>query len=92
MYHEFRMLRDIITEVGEERDMIGKEAVKDFFEDLRNHYYDYVRLRESVAKLKAQKAQLSVRHPTKYLGSKIEPSIKSTKTVSLPMYILSKQC
>jgi hypothetical protein len=53
MYHEFRMLRDIITEVGEERDMIGKEAVKDFFEDLRNHYYDYVRLRESVAKLKA---------------------------------------
>ena len=40
------MLRDIITEIGEERIMIGNEAVKDFFEDLRNHYYDYVRLRE----------------------------------------------
>ena len=49
------MLRDIITEIGEEMDMIGYEAVKDFFEDLRNHYYDYVRLRESVAELKAEK-------------------------------------
>jgi hypothetical protein len=25
------LLRDIITEIGEERDMIGNEAVKDFF-------------------------------------------------------------
>ena len=40
------MLRDNITEIGEERDMIGNEAVKDFFEDLRNHFYDYVRLIE----------------------------------------------
>jgi len=40
---EFRMLRDIITEVGEERGIIGNEAVKDFFEDLRKYYYDYLR-------------------------------------------------
>ena len=46
VYHEFRMLRDIITEIGEERDMIGNLAVKDFFEDLRNHYYDFIRIRE----------------------------------------------
>jgi len=58
------MLRDIITEIGEERDMIGNDAVKVFFEDLRNHYYDYVRLRESVAELKAEKAQLSARDVT----------------------------
>jgi len=30
VYHEFKMLRDIITEIGEEMD-IGYEAVKDFF-------------------------------------------------------------
>ena len=86
------MLRDIITEIGEERVMIGNEAVKDFFEDLRNHYYDYVRLRESVAELKAEKAQLSARDATNYVSSKIESSIKSTKTVSLLMYMLFKQC
>ena len=38
---EFRLLRDIITEVGEERGVIGNEAVKIFFEDLQNHYYEY---------------------------------------------------
>jgi hypothetical protein len=63
MYHEFRMLRDIITEVGEERDMIGKEAVKDFFEDLRNHYYDYVRLRESS---ETQGVKSPVKRKTRY--------------------------
>jgi len=85
------MLRDIITEIGEERAMIGYEAVKDFFEDLQNHYYDYVRLRESVAELKAEKAQLSARHATNYVSNKTESSIRSTKTVPLLMYILFKQ-
>jgi|GEM_PF-2440559 len=80
VYHEFRMLRDSITEIGEERDMIGNEAVKDFFEALRNHYYDYVRLRVSVAELKAEKAQLSSIDATNYVSSKIESFIKSTKT------------
>jgi len=74
------MLRDSITEIGEERDMIGNEAVKDFFEALRNHYYDYVRLRVSVAELKAEKAQLSSIDATNYVSSKIESFIKSTKT------------
>jgi hypothetical protein len=83
--YEFRMLRDIITEIGEERDMIGIDAVKDFFEALWNYYYDYVRLRESVTELKAEKAQLSARDATNYATSKIESSIKSTKTVSLLM-------
>jgi hypothetical protein len=68
------MLHDIITEIGEERDMIGNEAVKDFFVDLWNHCYDYVRLRESIAELKAEKAQLSVSHATNYVSSKIESS------------------
>ena len=58
-HYEFRILRDIITEVGEATGPIGEDAVKSFFEDLRNYYYDYVRLRESVSKLKAEKAQLS---------------------------------
>jgi hypothetical protein len=53
VYYEFRMLRDIITEIGEKRDMIGNEAVKDFFEDLRSHFYDYVRLRESFSRIVA---------------------------------------
>jgi hypothetical protein len=30
VYLEFRMLRDTITKIGEERETIGKEAVKDF--------------------------------------------------------------
>ena len=38
---EFRLLRDIITEVGEEKGVIGNEAVKIFFEDLQNYYYEY---------------------------------------------------
>ena len=69
--------------------MIGNEDAKDFFEDPRNHYYDYVRLRESVAELKVEKAQLSARHATNYVSSKIESSIKRTKTVSLHIF---KQC
>jgi len=89
VYHEFKMLRDFITEIGEEKD-IGYEAVKDFFEDLQNHYYDYVRLRESVAELKAEKAQLSARHATNYVSNKTESSIKRTKNVSLLMYMLFK--
>ena len=61
---EFRMLRDIITEVGEERGMIGNEAVKNFFEDLRNYYYEYVHLRKSVSELRAEKAQASAAKDT----------------------------
>ena len=56
---EFRILRDIITEVGEERGIIGNKAVNNFFEDLQNHYYDYVRLRESVPKLRTERDQMS---------------------------------
>lgn len=75
---EFRMLRDIITEVGEERDIIGNEAVKVFFEDLQNHYYDYVRLRKSVTELKAEKTELSAKDATNYV-SKIESFTKGSK-------------
>jgi hypothetical protein len=55
---EFRKLRDIITEVGEERELIGNDAVKNFFQDLEDYYYDYRRLRASVSKLKDEKAQM----------------------------------
>ena len=58
---KFRMLRDIITEIGEERGVSGNEAVKIYFEDLQNHYYEYVRLRESVSELRAEKAQLNAK-------------------------------
>jgi hypothetical protein len=44
---EFRMLRDIITEVGEEIGMFGNDAVRYFFEDLRKHYYEYVWLKKT---------------------------------------------
>jgi hypothetical protein len=63
---EFRMLRDIITEVGEEIGVIGNEAVRYFFEDFRKHYYEYVRLRKIVSELKAEKAQLSAIDSTNY--------------------------
>jgi hypothetical protein len=43
---EFRMLRDIINEVGEEIGMFGNDAVRYFFEDLRKHYYEYVWLKK----------------------------------------------
>jgi hypothetical protein len=56
---EFRMLRDIITEVGEEIGMIGNDVVRYFFEDFRKHYYEYVRLKKNVSELKAEKARLS---------------------------------
>ena len=58
-HDEFRILRNIITEVGEVIGLIGNDAVKSFFDDLRNYYYDYVRLRESISKLKAEKARLN---------------------------------
>ena len=86
---EFRLLRDIITEVGEERGMIGNEAVKIFFEDLQNHYYEYLRLRESVSELRAEKAQLSALDSTNYFTSMFQdffkPSSKGS-TESNPKY------
>ena len=86
---EFRMLRDIITEVGEEIGVIGIEAVKYFFEDFQKHYYEYVRLRKSVSELKAEKAQLNAKDTANYITSMfqdfIKPSSKSS-TESNPKY------
>ena len=57
--------------------MIGKEAVKDFFEDLQEHYYDYLRLRKSLAELKAEKAKLSARDATNLINM-IESFMKNS--------------
>ena len=87
---EFRMLRDIITEVGEDRGMIGNEAVRNFFEDLRNYYYEYVQLRKSVSKLRAEIAQASAAADTSnsvinMFQDILKPSSKSS-TESDPKY------
>ena len=86
---EFRLLRDIINEVGEERGVIGNEAVKIFFEDLQNHYYEYLRLRESVSKLRAEKVKLSALDSTNTFNSMFQdffkPSSKGS-TESNPKY------
>jgi hypothetical protein len=86
---EFRMLRDIITEIREERGLIGNEAVKNFFEDLQNHYYEYLRLRKSVSELRAEKAQLNAKDTANYITNVfqdfLKPSSKSS-TESDPKY------
>ncbi len=86
---EFRMLRDIITEVGEEIGLIGNDSVKYFFEDFQKHFYEYVRLRRSVSELKAEKAKLSATDSTNYFTNMFQyfpkPSSKGS-IVSNPKY------
>jgi hypothetical protein len=58
---EFKQLRYLIEEIAEQQDgyLSGNEAVKKFFEDLRNHYFDYVWLKRRVDELKAERTKLS---------------------------------
>lgn len=78
-YAEFRILRDIITEVAEDRGIFGNEAVREFFKDLRDHYYDYVQLRKSVSELRAEKARLSsTDYVTNLFQDFLKPSIKTS--------------
>jgi hypothetical protein len=86
---KFRMLRDIITEVGEERGVFGNEAVKIFFEDLQDHYYEYVRLRKSVSELRAEKAQLNAKDTANYMTNMFQNVLKPSSngsTESNPRY------
>ena len=86
---KFRMLRDIITEVGEERGVLGNEAVKIFFEDLQDHSYEYVRLRKSVSELRAEKAQLNAKDTANYIPNMFQNVLKPSSngsTESNPQY------
>ena len=86
---EFRTLRDIITEVGEERGLIGNEAVKNFFEDFQNHYYEYLRLRKSVSELRTEKAQLDAKDIANYTLKMFQDYLKpwsKSSTESDPKY------
>ena len=85
---EFRLLRDTITEVGEEKGVIGNEAVKIFFEDLQNYYYEYIRLRKSVSELRAEKAQLNAKDTTNSITNMFQDFLTSSKssTESNPKY------
>ena len=86
---EFRLLRDIITEVGEEKGVIGNEAVKIFFEDLQNYYYEYSRLRKSVSELRAEKAQLNAKDTTNSITNMFQDFLKPSSkgsTESNPKY------
>jgi hypothetical protein len=58
---EFKQLRYLIQEIAEQQQQdgkVGNEAVKKFFDDLENHYYDYLWLRKRVDRLKAEKYKL----------------------------------
>jgi hypothetical protein len=86
---KFRMLRGIITEIGEERGVSGNEAVNIFFEDLQNHYYEYVRLRKSVSELRAEKAQLNAKDTANYITNMFQNVLKPSSnglTESNPKY------
>jgi hypothetical protein len=57
---EFKQLR-YLAEVGRHSGIADEFAVKKFFDDLQDHFYDYVLLEKIVAELKAERAKLSVR-------------------------------
>jgi hypothetical protein len=69
---EFKQLHYLLDEVAQQDGVTaGNAAVKKFFDDLQNHFYDYVFLGKTVAELKAERARLSgspVTDFTTYLG------------------------
>ncbi|MPZ07542.1 MAG: hypothetical protein GEU26_14195 [Nitrososphaeraceae archaeon] len=56
---EFKQLRYLLAEVAIQEGLTPNAAVKKFFDDLQDHYYDYVWLRKRVAELKSERYRLS---------------------------------
>lgn len=68
--------------MGEERGLIGNEAVKYFFEEMDKHYYEYVRLGETVSKLRAEKVRLTAEDITNSFMNMFLSSMSSGKSSS----------
>lgn len=56
---EFKQLQYLIEEVAQQNGITRSGAVRHFFNDLENYYYDYVWLKRRVAELRAEKSKLS---------------------------------
>jgi hypothetical protein len=56
---EFKQLRYLLAEVATQEGLTPDAAVKKFFDDLQDHYYDYIWLRNRVAELKSERHRLS---------------------------------
>ena len=56
---EFKQLRYILAEVAIREGLTFNAAIKKFFDDLQDHFYDYVWLRKRVAELKSERERLS---------------------------------
>lgn len=56
---EFKQLRYLLAEVAIQEGLPPNASVKIFFDDLQDHYYDYIWLRKRVAELKSERYRLS---------------------------------
>jgi hypothetical protein len=56
---EFKQLRYLLAEVATQEGLTPNAAVKKVFDDLQDHYYDYIWLRNRVAELKSERDRLS---------------------------------
>ena len=52
-------MRYLLAEVATQEGLTPDAAVKKFFDDLQDHYYDYIWLRNRVAELKSERHRLS---------------------------------
>ena len=58
---ELRQLKYLVTEVALQNGPISEsDAMKNYFDDLRNYFFDYVFLKKKVAELKAERESLSI--------------------------------
>jgi hypothetical protein len=56
---KFKQLRYILAEVAIQEGLTFNAAVKKYFDDLQDHFYDYVWLSKRVAELKSERDRLS---------------------------------
>ena len=58
---ELRQLKYLVTEIALQNGPISEsDAMKNYFDDLRNYFFDYVFLKKKVAELKAEREKLSI--------------------------------
>lgn len=92
---EFRQLRYLVDEIAQQRGIPKSAAVPNFFDDLQHYYYDYVFLKDSVAKFKSERDRLYSLDPNSYakelLSDLLSSSLKKSQSYTSDMKNNSRQ-